>query len=499
VVLPLECRPTTAAGEPSADAAEPAGAADPAYAETPVRRTSSTVRYDPGRLTVTARRGVSRSELDPLFTRAGVRLERAIPQIRAYLVKVAPARRAAALAALEDSDLVASAEREPLVEAFAAITPDDADWSQQWGLRLAGFPQAWGVTRGSSRVVVAVLDTGVDPTQPELRGALVPGYDFVNNDTDPADDQGHGTPVAGIIGARGNNRSGVAGVCWNCSLMPVKVLDSKGIGLDSLIAAGIVWAVDHGARVLNLSLGGPGSSEDLANAIAYAARKNAIVVAAAGNNGTTEQNYPGANPLAISVAGTNSADRRYSWSSYGSWVRVAAPGCNVAPARGGRDEIFCGTSSATPVVAGLAALAISANPTATAVEIASAMERSAVPVAGVVQHGRIDAGRSLSLVAAPPAAPQGADAVFRGTVGGGIRARAFTVPIGAGRVTARLDFRGARRLALSLFHGDASRPLAEVHGRGPLRLARDLPSGTLRLVVSGTRRVSFALTVSYAR
>jgi subtilisin family serine protease len=471
-------------------------AADPSSSEPAVRATDAVVRYDPGRLTVSFKPDVSRQRIDATLGRARVTLERAIPQIRAYLVRVPPSRRTAALASLRESPLVASAEREPFVDAFA-ITPDDEDWPQQWGLRLAGFPDAWTVTRGSSHVVVAVLDTGVDRTQPELRGALVPGYDFVNGDPDPSDDHGHGTPVAGIIGARGNNRTGVAGVCWSCSVMPVKVLDAKGVGLDSVIAAGIVWAVDHGARVINLSLGGPGDTEDLENAIAYAVRRNAVVVAAAGNNGTTELEYPGASPSALSVAGTNSADRRYSWSNYGSWVRVAAPGCNVAPVRGGRNLIFCGTSSATPVVAGLAALAISANPNATSDEVAAAVQRAATRLPGVVQSGRIDAGRTLSLIAPRSPGPARSTAVFRETVDTGTRTRVFSLPIAAGRVTVTLTFGGRQRLVLSLFHGDASRPLAQVQGRSPLRMARTVPDGTIRLAVRGARRASFVLTVSY--
>jgi subtilisin family serine protease len=472
-------------------------AAGPASGEPAVPPTDPVVRYDPGRLTVTFNPDVSRQRIDATLARAGITLERAIPQIRAYLVRVPPSRRTAALASLRDSPLVASAEREPFVDAFA-ITPDDEDWPQQWGLRLAGFPEAWTVTRGSSHVVVAVLDTGVDRTQPELRGALVPGYDFVNGDADPSDDHGHGTPVAGIIGARGNNRAGVAGVCWSCSIMPVKVLDAKGIGLDSVIAAGIVWAVDHGARVINLSLGGPGDTEDLENAIAYAVRRNAVVVAAAGNNGTTELEYPGASPSALSVAGTNSVDHRYAWSNYGSWVRVAAPGCNVAPVRGGRSAIFCGTSSATPVVAGLAALAVSANPSATSGEIAAAVQRAATRLPGVVQSGRIDAGRTLSLLAPPSPVPARSTAVFRATVDTGTRIRVFSLPIAAGRVTATLTFGGTQRMGLSLLPGDASRPLVQVHGRSPLRVVRTLPDGTIRFAVRGVRRASFVLTVSYA-
>ena len=176
------------------------------------------------------------------------------------------------LVALQSSSAVANAAKEPIAEAFDT-SPDDTDWPQQAGLRVAGFPKAWDVTQGSSKIVVAVIDTGVDAKHPDLRGALVPGWDFVGNDADPADDHGHGTAVAGVIGARSNNRVGVAGICWRCLVMPIKVLDSKGNGDDTLIAAGIVWAVNHGARVLNLSLGGPGSSVELGNALMYAANE----------------------------------------------------------------------------------------------------------------------------------------------------------------------------------------------------------------------------------
>ena len=226
----------------------------------------------------------------------------------------------------------------------------------------------------------------------------MPGWDFVGNDADPADDHGHGTAVAGVIGARSNNRVGVAGICWRCLVMPIKVLDSKGNGDDTLIAAGIVWAIDHGARVLNLSLGGPGSSVELGNALTYAASKGVVVVAAAGNAGGTTQFFPAADPHAVSVAATTVADQRYSWSNFGSWVRLAAPGCNVAPILGGGYGNFCGTSSAAPVVAGLVALELSAQPAATAQEAEDALARAAFPLPAFVQYGRIDAGKTLALL-----------------------------------------------------------------------------------------------------
>jgi subtilisin family serine protease len=467
----------------------------PVLPERPARQTSVVARYDPGRLTVTFRAGIGQQRIDALFAKAGVTPEQAMPQIRAYMVGVPPDRRSAALAALRDSSLVASAGREPLVDALT-VTPDDELWPQQWGLQLTGFPEAWSRTRGSSHVIVAVLDTGVDLTQRELRGAFVPGYDFVNGDADPSDDEGHGTSVAGIIAARGNKHLGVAGVCWSCSIMPVKVLDAQGSGVDSVIAAGIIWAADHGARVINLSLGGPGVSQDLHDAIAYAVGKNAVVVAAAGNSGTSDRFYPAADPLAISVAGTTAADKRYSWSNFGPWVLVAAPGCNVAPVRGGRDEFFCGTSSAAPVVSGLAALALSTNPTATPADIAQAVERAAVPVPGVVQFGRINAPRTLSLISAAQTVQAGR--VFTGRLGARASTRAFSLQVASGAMTATLTFKGSRTLSLALTSVDGT-PLARAAGPSPLRLEQAVPAGTIRLVVSGAKRASFVLSVSYSR
>ncbi len=492
VVLRIDCDRPEQPKEPKQQSVS----SDPMIAERPARQTSAVARYDPRRLTVTVRRGVPQQKIDALFAKARVTPEQAIPQIRAYMVGVPPDQRESALATLRDSSLVASAGREPLVEALDTI-PDDALWPQQWGLQLTGFPEAWSRTRGSSRVIVAVLDTGADQSQPELRGAFVPGYDFVNGDADPTDDEGHGTSVAGIIAARGNNHTGGAGVCWNCSVMPVKVLDAQGSGNDSVIAAGIVWAADHGARVINLSLGGPGVSQELRDAIAYAVGKSAVVVAAAGNSATSDRFYPAADPAAISVAATTAADRRYAWSNFGSWVLVAAPGCNVAPARGGRDEFFCGTSSAAPLVSGLAALALSTNPTATPTDIAQALERAAVPVSGVVQYGRINAPRTLSLIS--PAQSVKAGAVFRGRLGAQTSTRTFSLQVAAGTVSATLTFKGSRTLSLALASGDGAPALARVAGPSPLRFERAVPAGTIRIVVSRAKRASFVLSVSYSR
>jgi subtilisin family serine protease len=446
------------------------------------------VRYDARRVAVTFDRGVTRARAAAVISRAGGTLVKAIPRINAYLVGVEPEQRAQVLASLESSAAVASASKEQIAEAFDT-SPDDTDWPQQDGLRAAGFPRAWDVTQGSSRIVVAVIDTGVDAKHPDLRGALVHGWDFVNNDADPSDDHGHGTAVAGVIAARSNNHAGGAGICWRCLVMPIKVLDSKGSGDDTLIAAGIVWAVDHGAQVINLSLGGPGSSVELANALTYASAKGVIVVAAAGNAGVATQFFPAADPHAIGVAATTVGDRLYSWSNFGSWVRFTAPGCNFAPILGDGYGTFCGTSSATPVVAGLVALELSAQPTATAHDVEEALVHAAVPLPAFVQYGRIDAGKTLALLR-PAAATS---AVFRGVVGRKVRTRTYDVDAGAGPFTAVLRFTGGKRLRLST-------PFGDIAGRSPLQWNGTSTTGKLTLRVSGTgAKTSFVLALTYIK
>ena len=486
-VLDIGCRESQGAptgGEPTVSS-EPAGA--PREPE-PVVRNSTAVRYDPRRVAVTFRPGVTRSRARAVIDAAGGTVELAVPKIDSYLVGVQPEKRAEVLAALEASSAVADVSKEPIAQ-IADTRPDDEDWPQQDGLRVAGFPQAWDVTQGSSKIVVAVVDTGVDGSHPDLQGALVPGWNFVAGNANTTDDHGHGTAVAGVIAARSNNRTGGAGICWRCLVMPIKALDAKGSGDDTRIAAGIAWATDHGAHVINLSLGGPGASAPLANAMSYASSKGVIVVAAAGNAGVTTQFFPAADPHAVSVAATTVADQRFSWSNFGSWVRLAAPGCNLAPVRGGGYGNFCGTSSATPLVSGLAALELSAQPAATAREAEDALARAAVPLPALVQYGRIDAGRTLALLR-----PAGSSHVlFKGALGPKARTRTFAVAVGAGPLTAALRFTGAKRLTLTT-------PLGRAAGRTPLQVNGIATAGVFTLRVNGDgKKASFVVTMTFTR
>lgn len=483
------------AGDVRAQSTEPSSTQPgEAPADESVPLSPNRVEYDPQRISLTTRPSASQQAIRFEFSRAHVSLEQAIPAIDSYLVRVAPGLQADALRSLRASRLVTQAGRE-IVSHALDTTPDDTEWPLQVGLRVVGFPRVWDTSRGSARVIVAVVDTGIDPNQPDLRGALVGGANFVQRGAASTDDHGHGTAVAGIIAARSNNRQGLAGICWACSVMPVKVLDHTGSGDDTQIAAGIVWAVDHGAQVVNLSLGGPGDSPELDAALDYAVGKGAVVVAAAGNSGTTVPFFPAANANVLSVAGTTTLDRPYSWSNHGPWVNVAAPGCNIAPELSGGYGTFCGTSSATPVVAGLAALARSAEPGAGTGEIVDAIEHSASPLPGFVAFGRVDAPqamKSLTAVTAPLVV------VRRGVVDPRSAERRYDVQAGNGPFSATVASPAGSPLTVTLLSSQTGARLARVRSRPPLQLSQ-VVTGPVTLTIRGTPkgRVSFVVTLSF--
>jgi subtilisin family serine protease len=484
---------------PAAPPSEP-GSTSTAQSEAPasanaVERSSTAIEFDPRRIAVLVQPRASLRALTSLFARAGVQIERAVPAIHGFTLHVAADHQRTALRVLRTSPLVTSSRRDVLTHALDT-TPNDTDWPFQSGLRVVGLPRAWDITRGSPGITVAVVDTGVDPNQPDLQGALVPGANFVDPAAPPRDDNGHGTAVAAIIAARTENHQGIAGICWFCSVMPVKVLDRTGAGDDSVIAAGVVWAADHGAQVINMSLGGPGDSPELAAALAYASGKGAIVTAAAGNSSTDAQFFPAADPNALSVAGTTTADHAYVWSNFGRWVDVAAPGCNIAPLLSGGYGTFCGTSSATPVVAGIAALALSARASGTAAEVEQALEQTATPVPGFVHFGRVNAADALGALLS------GSSVVLTqtGTLDRVHRARTYVLQAGPGPLTATATFAQNRRLTLALFSVKTGSLLGQVTGSSPLRLSQAV-SGPVRvnLGASDRRAVRFRLTLAFSR
>lgn len=312
---------------------------------------------------------------------------------------------------LETDDLVVSGT-------FTPSDPDFADPNRSYAQRLVGLPSAWDFTTGISDVVIAVLDTGIAFSHTEFISRTVPGYDFVNQDDDPFDDHGHGSHVAGIIAANINNGAGTVGVCPSCRIMPIKVLDENNLGAWSSIALGILYAVDHDADVINLSLGSTQSSQTVKNALEYARSHGVVIVAAAGNQAGSNPFYPAAYPEVIAVTAIDRYENRWGLSNYGSFIDLAAPGDDIY-STGSVDtnppngySAMGGTSMAAPFVAGLAGLLLSQEPTRTITDVFGVMQRTAVDLGEPGQdplfgYGRIDAARALAEIegSSPPPPP----------------------------------------------------------------------------------------------
>jgi subtilisin family serine protease len=303
------------------------------------------------------------------------------------------------------------AEVQPDVVRRAAAWTDDPVLEYAWPyVELMRLPRAWDATTGSG-VVIAVLDTGVDPGVRDLAGALLPGIDLVNRDMNPADDHGHGTLMATTAAGRGNNGVASVGAAWTASVLPIKVLDASGSGADSVIAEGVAYAVDHGADVINLSLAGPGPSTVLRDAIASATARGVTVVAATGNAGREDPQYPAAYAPEIAgflaVGATDDDGGLARFSSWGSGVSVVAPGWRIAgQVPGGATVVASGTSSATALVSGVAALLVSTGTTAPAdVEnrlLTSARDAGPRGVDPYFGRGVVDAAGALGLGHALP-------------------------------------------------------------------------------------------------
>ncbi|MEH7442102.1 S8 family peptidase [Bacillus sp. JJ1122] len=261
------------------------------------------------------------------------------------------------------------------------ILPNDLLYQEnyQWNLPVIGTEQGWDITRGSEEIKVAIVDTGVDLDHPELKNRLVKGYNVLNENNEPDDDNGHGTHVAGIIASETNNNEGVAGLTWFNKIMPVKAMGAKGYGTTFDIARGIVWAVDNGADVINLSLGNYQPSQVLEEAVRYAYSKNVVMVSAAGNDGSNQPTYPSAYPEVLSVAAVDYDGKRASFSNYGEYIDISAPGVYIPSTYFNKQYAsLSGTSMAAPHVAGLAALIKSANPELTNTQVIDIIKNSAI-------------------------------------------------------------------------------------------------------------------------
>ncbi len=287
---------------------------------------------------------------------------------------------------------IISVQQNAYAYAFAFV-PNDPYYTYQWHMTIIDMENAWDLSTGSG-VTIAVIDTGVKQSLEDLAGTnFTAGWDFVNNDNDPTDDEGHGSHVAGTIAQTTNNGAGVAGIAYNATIMPVKVLDKRGSGSFDDIADGIYWATDNGADVINLSLGGSSDLDILSDAVDYAWNHGVVVVCAAGNDGVSSPFYPAAYTNSISVSATTSLDTLASYSNYGTTIDISAPGGDSGDNNGDgyddmilqntflrRDEgyyFYAGTSMASPHVAGVAALVIAKNSSLSNAQTRNILETSA--------------------------------------------------------------------------------------------------------------------------
>jgi serine protease len=292
--------------------------------------------------------------------------------------------------------------------------PNDPLYSQQWNLHSLGVETSWQETRGSG-AIVAVIDTGISQVPDLKETKFAEGYDFVNDQTDASDDNGHGTHVAGTIAQSTNNGFGVAGIAYEATLMPLKVLSTEGGGTVADIAEAIRFAADHGADVVNMSLGGGGESELMQEAIDYAHKKGVVIIGAAGNSAQNSASYPARYAHVIGVAALDASGQKAPYSNFGAGVNISAPGGSTAgeneaggilqntidPSTG--ESIFAayqGTSMAAPHVAGVAALIKSAG-VKDADEVAEVLIQSARKVQDDgLNHfgaGKLDAAAAVKL------------------------------------------------------------------------------------------------------
>jgi serine protease len=410
----------------------------------------------PDQIIVKFATGTPTEAMTALHRAQGAAVKREVPN--AFVVLKVPAGTAdQEVAAYRKNPNVEWAEPDYIAYALASV--NDTYFNYQWnffdygtpsGSAVSNFgiqaPSAWDKSTGSG-IVVAVLDTGVayedyagspgEPFAPYYRApdlagtAFVPGYDFVNGDIHPNDDQAHGTHVTGTIAQTTNNSYGVAGIAYACQIMPVKVLDSSGSGSYSDIASGIYWAVDHGAKVCNMSFGGSFTSLALLQAVSYAQSKDVLLVASAGNSGGGSVLYPARAPWCIAVGATRFDGQRASYSSYGRDLDLVAPGGDVGVDQNGDGYgdgvlqqtfaasqpgnfglwFYSGTSMAAPHVTAAAALVWAANPTFTASQVRSALESTAKDLGAAGRDNYYGYGlvNAAAAIGAPPPPPPPSD------------------------------------------------------------------------------------------
>jgi thermitase len=370
---------------PAANAAQPAAQGAEQYAR--------------GRILVMPRAGLSADEFAKVLAPHGGR-GRKVGQSDLHIVDLpGNASEKAVIERLSKHPHIKFAELDRLVK--SNFVPNDPYFGSEWHLNKVNAPAAWDLSQGGG-VTIAILDSGVDGSHADLAAQMVPGYNFFDNNTNTSDVFGHGTAVAGVAAAASNNGTGVSGVAGQAKIMPIRVSDTAGSGYVSMIVQGITYAADHGARIANASFVGIAGMSSVQSAAQYMKNKGGLVFVSAGNNGVDENVAP--TTTLIPVSATDEADNRTSWSSYGSFVALSAPGITWTTSRGGNYDQWMGTSFSSPLSAGVAALMMSAKPSLDGAQVEKLMYSTAVDLGAPGRdiyfgYGRVDAGAAVKAAA----------------------------------------------------------------------------------------------------
>lgn len=374
-----------------------AGGAVPALAQNPAPQAQE--RWVAGRLLVLPRPGLSDAEFAKILKPHGGTQIGKIDKIDVRIVQIQAGSEKAVEALLKRNKHLKFAERDILLK--ADLTANDLWYTSAWHLQKIGVPAAWDTSQGT-RITIAILDSGVDGTHPDLATKMVAGWNFYDNNSVTTDVYGHGTKVAGAAAAVTNNGIGVAAVAPGALIMPIRVTDTAGMGSIGLMASGLTWAADRGARVANLSFSAVGTYATVQTAAQYMKNKGGLVVTSAGNDYTAITAAPSSTNIVVSA--TDTTDTKASWSNYGQFVSVAAPGTSIwTTSKGGSYGTSSGTSFAAPVTAGVIALMMATNPVLGPVDIEKLLFSTALDLGSpgfdtYYGYGRINAAAAVAVV-----------------------------------------------------------------------------------------------------